>query len=203
MPKTIQQETKIQTAKRALFFAFKSILFILVTAIVIYIFIHSPAWVNKINHLLNKDEAAQILLPGIEDKNIVENTIVIPNANIYVPIIETDSLDNDILQEKMKSGLALFENQKNIIITGHYSEYFWKEGDYKYLLSSLGNLEKGDKIGLNLKNQYSKFEVREIKTIKAKKFSELSNIDADLIIASNWPPSLKNYKLVLEADKVE
>lgn len=203
MPKTIQQETKKQTFKRAAIFALKSILFILVTFMVTYIFIHSPAWVNKINHALNKEEAFQALQPGIEDDNIIENTIIIPQANIYVPILETNSLDNNELEEKMQSGLALFQSDNKILVTGHYSEYFWKQGEYKYLLSTLGNLDSGDKIGLNLKNQYNEYQVREIKTIKVKEYSELTNIDADLIIASHWPPSLKSQKLALLADKIE
>ncbi len=203
MTSTLQQETKKKKLKNSVWFIVKIILFITLIIFTAYTFIHSPAWINKINHLLNREEAFAYLQPGMGEINTIEETIIIPQANIYVSLVSINSLDRKDIEEAVKQGLALRENENKLLFIGNYSDYFWKEGEYKYILSSLGNLRIGDLMGVNHKNNFTKYQVTDIKTVKAKDFSELEKIDADLIIASDWPPSFTHYKLVLEAKRID
>lgn len=199
----MQQEIKKKKLKNSIRFIIKIILFIILIIFTAYTFIHSPAWLNKINHLLNKEEAFAYLQPGMGEINTIKETVIIPQANIYVPLVSINSLDRKDIKEAIKQGLALKENGNKLLLIGSYSNYFWKEGEYKYILSSLGNLKIGDLMGVNHKNNFTKYQVADIKTMKAKDFSELEKINADLIIASDWPPSFTHYKLVLEAKRVD
>ena len=137
MAKTLESEIIKGKFKKASIFIFKAILFVVITFFTVYFFVHSPAWVNKINHKLNQDEAAQILQSGLDDKNIITNTIIIPQANIYAPLITLSTEDEKDINSAMLEGLAITSKDNNNLILGHYSDYFWNQGDYKYLLSYL------------------------------------------------------------------
>lgn len=203
MTQTLESEIKKSKFKKALIFLLKVILFVIIAFFTVYFFVHSPAWVNKINHKLNQNEAAQILQSGLDGQNIITNTIIIPQANIYAPLITLSSEDEKDIENAMREGLALTSQDNKYLILGHYSDYFWNPGDYKYLLSSLGNLKTGDRIGINNNGEFTKYQVQNVRVVKTKEFSELNKFDSDLIIASHWPPSLKRYKLILEAEKIK
>lgn len=203
MTQILESKIKKDKFKKALVFLLKAILFVIITIFTVYFFVHSPAWVNKINHRLNQDETAQILQAGLDDKNIITNTIIIPQANIYVPLVIENIEDEQDIKKAMQDGLVITPKDNGSLILGHYSDYFWNQGDYKYLLSSLGNLKTGDQIGINNNDEFIKYQVSDIRIVKAKDYSELNKFDSDLIIASHWPPSLKRYKLILEAKRIE
>jgi len=122
-------------------------------------------------------EAPQIVSPGSLTeappiKQYADNTLFIPKIGVEAPI-SWNVEEADIL-DVLPNGLAQIDGTakpgegKNIFITGHSSNYWWRKGDYNSVFALLPELNQGDEIFINYQGKLRKYIVSDKREISPK-----------------------------------
>jgi len=166
--------------------------------------------------LLNKYPRAESLLEFVSKKtdiqiNSEQYFLTIEKIRVKAPVVLAVSADDSELQKSLKSGVVLYPDTAmpgevgNTVITGHSSDYFWKEGEFKTVFSLLPNLAIGDQIKLSRGNESWLYEVESEKMVSDKDMSvlESNNDQARLTLITCWPPGTSFKRWVVTAKLVQ
>lgn len=108
---------------------------------------------------------------------VPENYLVIPSIDVKAPIIWTSPPDK-ILEDLKKGishygGTALPDENGNVFLTGHSSNYWWDDGQYKHVFALLDNIKNNDRIYLTYKNQSYVYQVEDTKVVSPNQIEVL------------------------------
>jgi len=114
-------------------------------------------------------------------KQYADSTLFIPKIGVEAPI-GWDVGENDIMGALEKnlahiSGTGKPSEDKNIFVTGHSSNYWWKSGDFKTVFALLPELKENDEIFITYKGKFYKYVV--FKTEEVGKNDVSNYIDSD------------------------
>ncbi len=136
--------------------------------------------ISKINYDLNK-----------------AGRLSIPKLNLQVPIIwskDPGDFENDLTQGVVHyPGTALPGERGTVYISGHSSDYPWKQHDYKYVFAQLNVLEPGDDVfvdvyGLDGKLYSYRYRVSAENIYKPDDQAQfIDNSAAKLNLSTCWP----------------
>ncbi len=105
-------------------------------------------------------------------KDLNDSNLFIPKINLTAPINWSVAVDDTLLLNSLKTGLAHFNISTlpgevgNVFISGHSSYYWWDKGNYKKIFALLPELTVGDVIYLKYKNKPYIYQVEETKVVK-------------------------------------
>jgi len=120
--------------------------------------------------------AVQSLPPQYED-----NTLSIEKISVKAPV--NWGIKDEEVSTKLESGVVHLASTgrpgegKNIFITGHSSNYWWKSGSFNTVFALLPELVQGDKITLTYQGKMYSYQVE--KTLEAKKSELQQFVSAD------------------------
>lgn len=148
--------------------------------------------------------------PVAEDKKIAvapeisqysDNTIFIPKIGVKAPIgwdIASDNLADELekhvvhIQGSKKPG----ENG-NVFVTGHSSNYWWKEGDFNTVFALLPELKTDDQIVITYQGKFHYYKVREAIEVKPKDVSQYFDSSKEQLTLMTCVPVGTNLKRLL------
>ncbi len=136
----------------------------------------------------------------------------IPRLNIQVPIVwSTDpaNFDQDLTHGVIHyPGTALPGEQGTIYISGHSSDYFWKNHPYKQVFAKLNYLTAGDDIfidvyGMDGKTYNYRYQVTVNKVYSPDDQTQfIDNSSKKLNLSTCWPIGTQKDRLVVSAVQV-
>lgn len=128
-------------------------------------------------------DAANIIIdPNSEVAVGAEPKLIIPKINVDVPIDFAATPDNDSQMAAMSNGVAFFgipgANSKpgqigNMPISGHSSNDFIDQGQYKFIFARLEALKPGDTIYLNYESKRYVYAVTKREVVKPSDIGKL------------------------------
>lgn len=143
---------------------------------VVFAFINFPAFLMISKYKISPKSVSTDYLQLSQAKEPSEvtqfqdNTIFISRIGVKAPIIwdvgsgeVMDQLQNGVVHI---GGSGYPGENKNIFLTGHSSNYWWRGGDYNNVFALLPQLEIGDEILVTYHGKLEKFAVSEKKEIK-------------------------------------
>jgi LPXTG-site transpeptidase (sortase) family protein len=208
MPVTLEKVVRRRKISRFIKRLIEFVLFISAVAVIAFIFLNAPSYIHKLEHKINQTKIKAEFEEKINKEDLVNNSLIIPKAGIYVPIIFSESSDKEKLDEDLKEGAvhlpesSLFDKKGLAVIFGHSSNYFWRGGKYNFIFSTLSALREEDEIYIRYNNRTIKYTVTDKETVLAKEFNMLEEKGgADLKLVTYRPIGLEFYRLVIYATK--
>lgn len=137
-----------------LFLQYNRVLFASVAAYV------SPGNVNPANIIVDPSDISTVT---------AEDRLIIPKINVDVPIIwSANAADQTSLNDAMNNGVVWFNVQQahsrpgengNFVLSGHSSNDWLDQGDYKFIFAPLEQLKVGDTFYVNYNKQRYVYQV--------------------------------------------
>lgn len=165
----------------------------------------SPGSINPANLIID---------PTTDTKVGPEPKVIIPKINVDAPVVyDVPSLDEHIVQQKLKSGVVHYPipgassvpGQKgNTVILGHSSNDVFDDGGYKFVFVQLDKLNKGDTFYLNYQGTRYTYNVTDKKIINPNEVGTLVlNTDKPMAtLVTCTPPGTALKRLVVFAEQV-
>lgn len=165
----------------------------------------SPGSINPANLIID---------PTTDTKVSPDPKVIIPKINVDAPVVyDVPSLDEHVVQEKLKSGVVHYPipgassvpGQKgNTVILGHSSNDVFDDGGYKFVFVQLDKLNPGDTFYLNYQGTRYTYNVTEKKIINPTEVSTLVlNTDKPMAtLVTCTPPGTALKRLVVIAEQV-
>jgi len=139
----------------------------------------------------------------------------IPQDGIYIEKIDTKAPiswdgNSDNIQDLLKKGVVHIVGSAtpgmpgNIFVTGHSSDFFWTEGDYKAVFALLDKLENGDKIVMRYKGNNFLYQVYNKQTVDKDAVGDFITTDKDqtLTIMTCYPVGTNWRRLIIQAERI-
>lgn len=165
----------------------------------------SPGSINPANLIID---------PTTDTKVSTDPKVIIPKINVDAPVVyDVPSLDEKVVQEKLKSGVVHYPipgassvpGQKgNTVILGHSSNDVFDDGGYKFVFVQLDKLNPGDTFYLNYQGTRYTYNVTEKKIINPTEVNQLVlNTDKPMAtLVTCTPPGTALKRLVVIAEQV-
>lgn len=145
-----------------------------------------------------------------ENQNLEEickdSCLVIPKIGIVAPIIFSQSKLEKNIQNDLKSGVAHYFGTSapgeigNCFITGHSSNYIWRNGNYNTVFIFLDKLENKDEIFAYYNKKIYKYEVIGKKLISPEQVEVLKGGDDSILsLMTCWPAGTNLKRLIVRA----
>ena len=131
------------------------------------------------------DPSTLIVDPGAATTVSSEPQLIIPKINVNVPIIfNANAASQDSLNAAMDKGVAWFNIRGasakpgqvgNFVLSGHSSNDWIDQGDYKFIFARLEQLSDGDTVYVNYKSTRYTYIVNSKKVVKPTDVSALTD----------------------------
>ena len=150
-------------------------------------------------------DVAPAKVPGV--KQYPDNTVFIPKIGVQAPI-GWDTTSGQVADALEKNVVHLDGTSKpggygNIFITGHSSNYWWKEGDYNTVFALLPQLVEGDEIIVTYKGEFHHYKVTGSEEMKSSEVSKHLESDKEkLTIMTCTPVGTNLRRLLVYADPI-
>lgn len=164
-----------RATKRPWYFVVIGDLFsIVVFSAIVFAAVNLPAFLSIIKYKLNPDSVAITTYRSEDSAKIEkypapaeypENSIVIAKIGVNAPIIWDVSDEQSV--EKLQQGVIQVNGSgkpnenKNVFVSGHSSNYWWKKGDYNTVFALLPQLNAKDEIFVTYQGLTYKYEVKD------------------------------------------
>ncbi|MBI2263149.1 sortase [Candidatus Berkelbacteria bacterium] len=163
-----------------------------------------PAWEKNVEEN-SADNKIAAELPKI---NIIDNTLYIAKTDTEAPVIFNveaaqilNYLEKGVVHFK---GTALPGEKGNVFITGHSSNYPWRQSPYNTVFALLDKLEKKDQIALVYQNKKYLYEVAEVFTVKPKDVWVMQETEEPVLTLMTCYPLGTNLKrLIVRAKQID
>jgi LPXTG-site transpeptidase (sortase) family protein len=156
-----------------------------------------------------------IKVTPLENRLIIAEHPVVLNVPIVSvssePLLRGDFVENEeVIQEGLKDGVvhhpgtALPGQRGNFFVTGHSSDYPWKDGDYKDVFVLLHDLEVGDEYTVFWEQKRYNYRIREIKVVSPQETSVLDQPKNEHIstLMTCTPVGTAKNRLIIIADLI-
>lgn len=136
-----------------------------------------------------------------------DNHIYIEKLGVNAPI--TWDAGEDEIMDKLQEGVAHVAgtgkpgDERDSMITGHSSNYWWKKGDYNSVFALLPSIEKGEKIVVSLHGKIYRYQVTDKKEVSKKELQEyVSGKNKNLILMTCVPVGTNLKRMLVFAEPV-
>lgn len=143
-------------------------------------------------------------------------TITIKKINVSVPMVWSQSEDENAMLEDLKNGVNHFPKTAapgqsgNMVISGHSSNYVWAKGNYNYIFKDLNSLAVGDLVDVRTVQKNGRAIVYHYKINGFKKIVSPDDPaifentpDSTLTLSTCWPLGTNFRRLIVKADLVK
>ncbi|MFA6296445.1 MAG: sortase [Patescibacteria group bacterium] len=184
----------------------KHIFIILAIFIATYLLFNTPTLISQTDFLINKKTKIKKVTKILNHKSYENNTLIIPNLGISVPIKFIKNQNENIILENLKKGIVHFPYTAkpnkigNSVYIGHSSNYLWNRGEYNSIFSNLNQIKKDDLIFIAFKNKlykYKTFQTFYISPSDLEIFNQTNNKIITLLTC--WPPGTTLSRLAVQA----
>lgn len=163
---------------------------------------------DQLEAIKKEKESANIELNNKLNNLIGNNQLVIPKISLKAPIVWNSNPAN-ILND-LKNGVAHYkgtglpgQNNSNIFITGHSSNFIWDDGKFKQVFALIDRLENNDRIYLSYDNKPYIFSVEAKKTVSPKEVEVLNPQDHSLVsLMTCYPVGTTLNRMIVQARQV-
>jgi LPXTG-site transpeptidase (sortase) family protein len=142
-----------------------------------------------------------------EVQQFPDNTLMIATIGVKAPV-SWDIKPDDVMN-KLQEGLVHLEGTghpgegKNIFITGHSSNYWWKKGDYNTVFALLPNLKEGNEIILTYQGKITRYKIKSLKEVKKDEVSNyLDSKSEQLTLMTCVPVGTNLHRLLVFAEPI-
>lgn len=197
--------TRPYRAEHPVLSALKNIFLIIFFSCFVFVAVNFPAYFRISKFRLHPQSIAlatpQISKGSQPVQTLDNNTLLIPKIGVKAPVQWGVSSEN--ILDSLQNGLVHIQNtglpgeKKNIFITGHSSNYWWKEGSYNTVFSLLGELSPGDEIFIVYKGKIEKFSVSETKEVGKKEVDGFVEADQEQLTLMTCVPVGTNLRRLL------
>ncbi len=141
-------------------------------------------------------------------------TIVIDKINVTVPMVWSQTVLEEQLQEDLKRGAIHYPRtaapgQKgNMFIAAHSSNYAWVEGNFNYVFSKLNNVKPGDIVAITVRQKNGAalrytYKVREQRIVMPDDpWLFMKEDKASTTLSTCWPLGTRQKRLAVKADLI-
>ncbi|MDD5489599.1 MAG: sortase [Candidatus Moranbacteria bacterium] len=142
--------------------------------------------------------------------------IEIKKMQIQVPMVWSQSEDENAMLEDLKSGVSHFPKTAapgqngNMVISGHSSNYVWVKGNYNYIFKDLNSLAVGDEVDVRTVQKNGRaiiyhYKINSFKKIVAPDDPVIFENTAEptLTLSTCWPLGTNFRRLIVKADLVK
>jgi LPXTG-site transpeptidase (sortase) family protein len=126
------------------------------------------------------------------------NRLVIPKIGVDAPIVWDVSASESV--EKLQQGIIHInstgkpDENKNVFLSGHSSNYWWREGNYNSVFALLPQLTEGDEIFLTYEGMMYKYVVDSREEVEKNISSKFLNFDSSRLTLMTCTPVGTNLK---------
>lgn len=163
-----------------------------------------PAW-EKVVEETSEEAKIAAELPQI---NLNDDTLYIAKINVEVPVIF--NVEAGQILNYLEKGVTHFKGTAlpgeigNVFITGHSSNYPWRQSPYNTVFALLNKLEEKDQIALVYENKKYLYEVAEVFTVKPKDVWVIKPTNEPILTLMTCYPVGTNLKrLIVRAKQVD
>lgn len=215
-PDIEQIPTPLNKKGSAFWGAVKDILLVVFFSFCVFIFINFPAitligtyklFPQKLAYEFGRpheDTQAVVLEQPVVAPEVFrysDNSIFIPKIGVKAPI-GWDTKNNEITDALEKNVIHLQDTDKpggkgNIFLTGHSSNYWWKNGDYNTVFALLPELEENDEIIITYKGQFFYYRVTSKEEMKKDEVASRLESDKPKLTIMTCVPVGTNLKRLL------
>ena len=173
----------------------------------VFVAVNLPAYYSILKYHINPRSVA-IESPAMpssdQDKPVIQmenDTLIISKIGVNVPV--KWDVPPDEIMSSLEKGVVQIEGTgkpgegKNIFITGHSSNYWWKEGDYNAIFALLPQLTAGDEIYAVRSGKINKYIVDETQEIDRKEVSKFIDSDGEKLTLMTCFPIGTNLRRLL------
>lgn len=140
-------------------------------------------------------------------QNVPNNYLVVPSIDVKAPIIWTSPPDK--ILEDLKKGVAHYggtslpNENGNVFISGHSSNYWWDDGKFKQIFALLDKVAIGDRIYLTYQNQPYAYVVEDTKVVKPDQIEVLNPKGYNMVsLMTCTPVGTTLYRRVVQAKQI-
>lgn len=187
----------------------KNVLLIVFFSAFVFFFVNFPAYYLIGKYRLSPQsisyqvagEAPNESNSAKEVQQFPDNTLFIPTIGVKAPVSWDIRADN--VMDKLEAGLVHFEGTghpgegKNIFVTGHSSNYWWKKGDYNTVFALLPNLKEGDEIILTYQGKITHYKVKSLNEVQKKEVSAYLDSKGEQLTLMTCVPIGTNLRRLL------
>ncbi len=188
----------------------KHIFIIFALILTSYLLINTPTIIHQTNFNLNKQKKIKKISKILNHKIYKNNTLIIPNLGISVPIIFIKNQNEKIILENLKKGIVHFPYTAkpnkigNSVYIGHSSNFLWNRGDYDSVFLNLNQIKKDDLVFIAYKNKLYKYKTFQKFYLSP---SDLSIFDQEnnkiITLLTCWPPNTTLSRLAIQAKLIK
>ena len=181
---------------------FSSLFLILFFSALIFLTINFPAYFLIYRYRLNPESLAQ-KVPSAESpvNKLSDNSLAISKISVNSPV-HWDTNPTEILPT-LEDNLAHVSGSgkpgegKNIFITGHSSNYWWKKGNLNTVFALLPELSEKDEILLSYQGKIHRYVVSERKEVPKKEVTNHFYSDSEQLTLVTCVPVGTNLRRLI------
>jgi LPXTG-site transpeptidase (sortase) family protein len=171
-----------------------------------FIIVNLPAYLHIIKYKLDPDQVLsespevnftqQVEYP--QPTSLENNRLIIPAIGVSAPIIWDVSADESV--EKLQQGVIHINStgkpneNKNVFLSGHSSNYWWREGDYNSVFALLPQLSEGNEVFVIYENIIYKYIIDSREEVEKNASSKFLNFDSSRLTLMTCTPVGTNLK---------
>ncbi len=179
---------------------------ILVFSCICFVIVNLPAYLHIAKYKIDpekisgespeSDLAQQAKYP--QPTSLENNRLMIPVIGVDAPIIWDVGADDSV--EKLQQGIIHINStgkpneNKNVFLSGHSSNYWWREGDYNSVFALLPQLSEGDEIFVTFENMMYKYTVDSLEEVEKNTSGKFLNFDSSRLTLMTCTPVGTNLK---------
>jgi len=183
-----------------------NIFLILFFSAVIFTTINFPAYFLIYRYRMNPQSVAHASpAPETPVKQLGDNTLIISKIGVSAPVNwDTSSADvMSVLTDRLAhlAGSSKPGEGKNVFITGHSSNYWWRDGSLNTVFALLSELKEGDEIILTHQGKIFRYKVSEIQEVTPKQTRDYFFSDEEKLTLMTCVPVGTNLHRLLVVAK--
>ncbi len=181
---------------------FSNLFLILFFSALVFAVINFPAYLLIYRFKTNPQSVSQAAIPKeIEVNQLGDNSLIIPKIGVKTSV-NWDTPSGDVmgaLSEKIAhlAGSGKPGDNKNIFITGHSSNYWWREGGLNTVFALLPELQEGDEILITSNGKIFRYRVSEKREVSPKKAADYFFSDSEQLTLMTCVPVGTNLRRLL------
>lgn len=151
--------------------------------------------------IVSREDGAVSPILAKETKQYPDSTLFIPKIGIEAPV--GWDIGEISIMRALENGLVHIDgtgkpgSDKNIFITGHSSNYWWKAGDYKTIFVLLPEINNGDEIFITYQGKFYKYKVFETQEVDPKEVENYIEAKDEQLTLMTCVPVGTNLKRLL------
>ncbi len=188
----------------------KDLTLVLIFSLTVFLSVNAPAYYLISRYRLAPPPLAQEIgspLPAVQalPPQLEDNILSIDKISVKAPV--NWGIKDEEVSAKLESGVVHLASTgqpgegKNIFITGHSSNYWWKAGSFNTVFALLPELSEGDKITLAYEGKLYSYQVEKTLEVKKSELQQFVSADKEQLTLMTCVPVGTNLRRLIVVAK--